>query len=67
MGNKPLVWFTNQTVEQSTKQEGVGIIVNKFSKVVTYEFGTALVVEMLGMMDALGYESRIISYGINKD
>ncbi|ASZ17541.1 MULTISPECIES: GH25 family lysozyme [Bacillus] len=63
MGNKPLVWFTNQTVEQSTKQEGVGIIVNKFSKVVTYEFGTALVVEMLGMMDALGYESRIISYG----
>lgn len=36
---------------------------NKFSKVVTYEFGTALVVEMLGMMDALGYESRIISYG----
>ncbi|MDA1904430.1 GH25 family lysozyme [Bacillus cereus] len=63
MGNKPLVWFTNQTVEQSTKQEGVGIIVNKFSKVVTYEFGTSLVVEMLGMMDALGYESRIISYG----
>ncbi|MGG0281408.1 GH25 family lysozyme [Bacillus pacificus] len=63
MGNKPLVWFTNKTVEQSTKQEGVGIIVNKFSKVVTYEFGTSLVVEMLGMMDALGYESRIISYG----
>ncbi|MDA1879639.1 GH25 family lysozyme [Bacillus cereus group sp. BY10-2LC] len=63
MGNKLLVWFTNQTVEQLTKQEGVGIIVNKFSKVVTYEFGTSLVVEMLGMMDALGYESRIISYG----
>lgn len=60
IGNKPLAWFTNQTVE---KQEGVGIKVNKFNKVVTYEFGTALVPEMLGMMDTLGYESRIISYG----
>ncbi|MGI2801634.1 GH25 family lysozyme [Bacillus cereus group sp. BfR-BA-01360] len=60
IGNKSLAWFTNQTVE---KQEGVGIKVDKFNKVVSYEFGTALVPEMLGMMDALGYESRIISYG----
>lgn len=43
-----------------TKEE---IIVDKFNKVVTYKFGTALVPEMLGMMDALGYESRIISGG----
>ncbi|MFA2861482.1 N-acetylmuramoyl-L-alanine amidase [Bacillus paranthracis] len=47
----------------ANNNQGVGITVNKFSKVVTYEFGTALVPEMLGMMDALGYESRIISYG----
>ncbi|WP_342720137.1 N-acetylmuramoyl-L-alanine amidase (plasmid) [Bacillus paramycoides] len=43
--------------------EGVAIIVNKFNKVVTYEFGTALVPELLGMMDSLGYESCIISGG----
>ena len=36
---------------------------DKYNKVVTYEFGTALVPGMLGMMDALGFESRIISYG----
>ncbi|WP_163258440.1 N-acetylmuramoyl-L-alanine amidase [Bacillus paranthracis] len=65
-------WFKNQctnrasSIKNSNKLQDAGkveIIVNKFSKVVTYEFGTALVPEMLGMMDALGYESRIISYG----
>ncbi len=43
-----------------------GIIVDKFNKVVTYEFGTALVAEMLGMMDVLGCESHIISGGTSK-
>ncbi|PER27240.1 N-acetylmuramoyl-L-alanine amidase [Bacillus cereus] len=52
--------IVGKTIQSS---EGVGITVNKFSKVVTYEFGTALVSEMLGMMDALGYTSRIVSYG----
>ncbi|MEK4636902.1 GH25 family lysozyme [Bacillus sp. FSL W8-0519] len=64
IGSKSLAWFTNQIAEKTEKQEeGVEIIVNKFSKVVTYEFGTALVSEMLGMMDALGYKSNIVSYG----
>jgi len=64
IGSKSLSWFTNQIAEKTEKQEeGVEIIVNKFNKVVTYEFGTALVPEMLGMMDSLGYESRIISGG----
>ena len=40
---------------------------NKFSKVVTYEFGTALVVEMLGMMDALGMNLVLSHMEINKD
>ncbi|OOR74514.1 N-acetylmuramoyl-L-alanine amidase [Bacillus cereus] len=56
-------WFKSQLTQTSQKDEGVEIIVNKYNKVVTYEFGTALVPEMLGMMDALGYESRIISCG----
>ncbi|MCU4824873.1 N-acetylmuramoyl-L-alanine amidase [Bacillus cereus] len=56
-------WFKSQLTQANQKTEGVEITVNKFSKVVTYEFGTALVPEMLGMMDALGYESRIISFG----
>lgn len=64
IGSKSLSWFTNQIAEKTEKQEeGVEITVNKFSKVVTYEFGTALVPEMLGMMDALGYKSNIVSYG----
>lgn len=53
----------NSNSNNKSKSQGVNIKVNKFNKVVTYEFGTALVPEMLGMMDALGYESRIISYG----
>ncbi|HHB2941866.1 TPA: N-acetylmuramoyl-L-alanine amidase [Bacillus cereus] len=65
-------WFKNQCVNRAasikspnkTQETGkVEIIVNKFNKVVTYEFGTALVPEMLVMMDSLGYESRIISGG----
>ncbi|MDQ7236515.1 N-acetylmuramoyl-L-alanine amidase [Bacillus pacificus] len=65
-------WFKNQCANRAasikspnkTQETGkVGITVNKFNKVVTYEFGTALVPEMLGMMDSLGYESRIISGG----
>ncbi|HDR4868776.1 TPA: N-acetylmuramoyl-L-alanine amidase [Bacillus cereus] len=65
-------WFKNQcasrasSIKKSNKTQEAGkveIIVNKFNKVVTYEFGTALVPEMLGMMDSLGYESRIISGG----
>ncbi|MFV1458231.1 N-acetylmuramoyl-L-alanine amidase C-terminal domain-containing protein, partial [Bacillus mycoides] len=56
-------WFKSQLTQTNQKDEGVGIIVNQFNKVVTYEFGTALVPQMLGMMDALGYESRIISFG----
>ena len=55
--------IVGKTIQSSTNNREVEITVNKFSKVVTYEFGTALVPEMLGMMDALGYESRIISYG----
>lgn len=55
--------IVGKTIQSSTNHGEVEITVNKFSKVVTYEFGTALVPEMLGMMDALGYESRIISYG----
>ncbi|MDA2035532.1 N-acetylmuramoyl-L-alanine amidase, partial [Bacillus cereus group sp. Bcc02] len=47
----------------ANNNQGVAITVNKFNKVVTYEFGTALVPEMLVMMDSLGYESRIISGG----
>ncbi|WP_242320883.1 N-acetylmuramoyl-L-alanine amidase [Bacillus cereus group sp. BfR-BA-01312] len=56
-------WFKSQLTQTSQNNEGVEIIVNKYNKVVTYEFGTALVPEMLGMMDSLGYESRIISCG----
>ncbi|MGH0511161.1 N-acetylmuramoyl-L-alanine amidase, partial [Bacillus paranthracis] len=55
--------IVGKSIQANQNDGGVEIIVNKFSKVVTYEFGTALVPEMLGMMDALGYESRIISYG----
>lgn len=58
-----VAWFKSQLTQANQKTEGVEIIVNKFNKVVTYEFGTALVPEMLGMMDSLGYESRIISGG----
>ncbi|PED84290.1 N-acetylmuramoyl-L-alanine amidase [Bacillus pseudomycoides] len=56
-------WFKSQLTQTSQKTEGVEIIVNTFNKVVTYEFGTSLVPEMIGMMDALGYESRIVSFG----
>ncbi|MBZ3765268.1 N-acetylmuramoyl-L-alanine amidase [Bacillus cereus] len=65
-------WFKNQcanrasSIKKSNKTQETGkveIIVNKFNKVVTYEFGTALVPEMLGMMDALGFTSRIVSFG----
>lgn len=65
-------WFKNQcanrasSIKNSNKTQETGkvaINVNKFNKVVTYEFGTALVPEMLVMMDSLGYESRIISGG----
>ncbi|PFV81775.1 N-acetylmuramoyl-L-alanine amidase [Bacillus sp. AFS059628] len=55
--------IVGKTIQSSVNNEGVAISMNKFNKVVTYEFGTALVPEMLGMMDALGYESRIISGG----
>ncbi|PKJ54669.1 N-acetylmuramoyl-L-alanine amidase [Bacillus sp. SN10] len=58
-----VAWFKSQLTQANQNNGGVEIIVNKFNKVVTYEFGTALVPEMLGMMDALGYESRIISFG----
>ncbi|MES9733197.1 N-acetylmuramoyl-L-alanine amidase C-terminal domain-containing protein [Bacillus sp. AP50] len=66
IGNKPLAWFTNQIVEPIKKQEGVGIIVNKYSKVVTYEFGVNLISDMIQMMDKLGYTSKIISRGDNQ-
>ncbi|MDA1760728.1 N-acetylmuramoyl-L-alanine amidase [Bacillus cereus] len=56
-------WFRLQLTQTSQKNEGVAIIVNKFNKVVTYEFGTALVPTVVQMMDALGYESRIVSVG----
>ncbi len=65
-GLKINVQIEHLVLKNSNKTQETGkveIIVNKFNKVVTYEFGTALVPEMLGMMDALGYESRIISYG----
>lgn len=63
IGNKSLAWFTNQTVEQTKEQEWVGIIVNKYNKVVTYEFGINLIPDMVQMMDNLGYTSKIISRG----
>ena len=63
VGNKSLAWFTNQTVEQATTQEGVGIIVNKYNKVITYEFGVNLIPDMVQMMDSLGYTSKIVSRG----
>ncbi|MFC9448176.1 GH25 family lysozyme [Bacillus cereus] len=66
IGNKPLAWFTNQTVKPIEKQEGVGIIVNKYNKVVTYEFGVNLIPDMIQMMDKLGYTSKIISRGNNQ-
>ncbi|MGA5663646.1 N-acetylmuramoyl-L-alanine amidase [Bacillus bombysepticus] len=65
-------WFKNQcenkasSIKNSNKTQETGkveIIVNKFNKVVTYEFGTALVPTVVQMMDALGYESRIVSVG----
>ena len=57
-------WFKSQLTQASQKEDkGVEIIVNKFNKVVTYEFGTALVPIVVQMMDALGYESRIVSVG----
>ncbi|PEB96670.1 N-acetylmuramoyl-L-alanine amidase [Bacillus cereus] len=56
-------WFKSQLTQANQKTEGVEIIVNKFNKVVTYEFGTALVPTVVQMMDALGYESRIVSVG----
>ncbi|HHT7186926.1 TPA: N-acetylmuramoyl-L-alanine amidase C-terminal domain-containing protein [Bacillus cereus] len=55
--------IVGKTIQSSTGNGEVEIIVNKYNKVVTYEFGTALVPEMLGMMDALGYKSNIVSYG----
>ncbi|PES18501.1 GH25 family lysozyme [Bacillus cereus] len=63
VGNKSLAWFTNQTVWQATTQEGVGIIVNKYNKVITYEFGVNLIPDMVQMMDSLGYTSKIVSRG----
>lgn len=66
IGNKPLAWFTNQMVKPIEKQEGVGIIVNKYNKVVTYEFGVNLIPDMIQMMDKLGYTSKIISRGNNQ-
>ncbi|WP_265938876.1 GH25 family lysozyme [Bacillus thuringiensis] len=63
VGNKSLAWFTNQTVEQATTQEGIGIIVNKYNKVITYEFGVNLIPDMVQMMDSLGYTSKIVSRG----
>ncbi|EJQ14721.1 N-acetylmuramoyl-L-alanine amidase CwlA [Bacillus cereus BAG3X2-2] len=65
-------WFKNQCENRSSSIKNlnklqdtgkVEIIVNKFNKVVTYEFGTALVPTVVQMMDALGYESRIVSIG----
>ncbi|MGN4782491.1 N-acetylmuramoyl-L-alanine amidase [Bacillus cereus] len=56
-------WFKSQLTQTSQKDEGVEIIVNKYNKIVTYEFGTALVPTVVQMMDALGYESRIVSVG----
>ncbi|WP_267377999.1 N-acetylmuramoyl-L-alanine amidase [Bacillus sp. GM_Baccil_2] len=58
-----VAWFKSQLTQANQKTEGVEIIVNKFNKVVTYEFGTALVPIVVQMMDALGYESRIVSVG----
>ncbi|MGU7369046.1 N-acetylmuramoyl-L-alanine amidase [Bacillus cereus] len=56
-------WFKSQLTQTDQNNGGVEIIVNKYNKVVTYEFGTALVSTVVQMMDALGYESRIVSVG----
>ena len=40
---------------------------NKYNKVVTYEFGVNLIPDMIQMMDKLGYTSKIISPEITKD
>ncbi|AFQ19037.1 N-acetylmuramoyl-L-alanine amidase [Bacillus thuringiensis] len=61
-----VAWFKSQLTQANQKTEGVEIIVNKFNKVVTYEFGISLVPIVLQMMDALGYESRIKSNGKNQ-
>lgn len=58
-----VAWFKSQLTQTNQKTEGVEIIVNKYNKVITYEFGTALVPTVVQMMDALGYESRIVSVG----
>ena len=39
---------------------------NKYNKVVTYEFGVNLISDMIQMMDKLGYTSKIISRGDNQ-
>ena len=39
---------------------------NKYNKVVTYEFGVNLIPDMIQMMDKLGYTSKIISRGDNQ-
>ncbi|MDA2355522.1 N-acetylmuramoyl-L-alanine amidase [Bacillus cereus] len=57
-----VAWFKSQ-LTQASQKEGVEIIVNKFNKVVTYEFGVNLIPDMVQMMDALGYTSRIVSNG----
>ncbi|MDZ4442885.1 N-acetylmuramoyl-L-alanine amidase [Bacillus cereus] len=57
-------WFKSQIKQASQKEDkGVEIIVNKFNKVVTYEFGVNLIPDMVQMMDQLGFTTKIVSRG----
>ncbi|WP_103623547.1 N-acetylmuramoyl-L-alanine amidase [Bacillus thuringiensis] len=57
-------WFKSQLTQASQKEDkGVEIIVNKFNKVVTYEFGVNLIPDMVQMMDQLGFTTKIVSRG----
>ncbi|PFD09212.1 N-acetylmuramoyl-L-alanine amidase [Bacillus cereus] len=59
-----VAWFKSQLTQASQKEDGgVEIIVNKFNKVVTYEFGVNLIPDMVQMMDSLGFTTKIVSRG----
>ncbi|WP_144591705.1 N-acetylmuramoyl-L-alanine amidase [Bacillus cereus] len=59
-----VAWFKLQLTQAHQKEDGgVEIIVNKFNKVVTYEFGVNLIPDMVQMMDQLGFTTKIVSRG----
>ncbi|MBS9803110.1 N-acetylmuramoyl-L-alanine amidase [Bacillus toyonensis] len=59
-----VAWFKSQLTQVNQKEDGgVEIIMNKFNKVVTYEFGVNLIPDMVQMMDRLGFTTKIVSRG----